>query len=180
MHRAHARPLRGAAAVDEGRIREEASMTHPERNRLLQCLGGFQPPRPRCRLEHARSQKDDIVLLCSDGLWAPLTQRQMLNALLSRKLKEAVPELVSLAEARAGRNATMSRSRHELGRGDEGAGRRARAETLPYYELPTDVQDMTATDPDFLRVPTTTSTRRSPRSRRRCARTALRADEGDR
>src|SRR4029077_18155588 len=24
--------------------------------------------------------------------------------------------------------------------------------TLPYYELPTDVQDLTATDPDFLRV----------------------------
>ena len=32
--------------VDEGRIREEALVSHPHRNQLLQCLGGFQPPRP--------------------------------------------------------------------------------------------------------------------------------------
>ena len=27
--------------IDEGRIREEAITSHPERNRLLQCLGGY-------------------------------------------------------------------------------------------------------------------------------------------
>ena len=31
--------------VDEGRIREEAVATHPERNRLMQCLGSAQPPK---------------------------------------------------------------------------------------------------------------------------------------
>jgi serine/threonine protein phosphatase PrpC len=87
--------------VDEGRIREEAAATHPHRNRLLQCLGGYQAPRIE-PVSSARLAKDDILLLCSDGFWGPLTQRQMMHALLSRPLPEALPELVSLAETCAG------------------------------------------------------------------------------
>jgi serine/threonine protein phosphatase PrpC len=87
--------------VDEGRIREEAAGTHPHRNRLLQCLGGYQPPRIE-PVSNARLTRDDILLLCSDGLWGPLTQRQLMHALLSRPLAEAVPELVALAETLAG------------------------------------------------------------------------------
>jgi serine/threonine protein phosphatase PrpC len=138
--------------VDEGRIREEALTTHPERNRLLQCLGGIQPPRPDVASRTAL-EKDDILLLCSDGFWGPLTQRQMLNALLARELKEAIPELVELAEARAG-NECDNVSVLAVGWGEE-LKQPAPAEgpsTLPYYELPTDVQDLTATDPDFLRT----------------------------
>jgi PPM family protein phosphatase len=87
--------------VDEGRIREEAAGTHPQRNRLLQCLGGFQIPRS----EPAASERlapEDIVLLCSDGFWGPLAPRQMMHALLSRPLGEALPELATLAESAAG------------------------------------------------------------------------------
>jgi serine/threonine protein phosphatase PrpC len=87
--------------VDEGRIREEAAGTHPHRNRLLQCLGGYQAP----RMEPVMSERlapEDIVLLCSDGFWGALTQRQFMHALLSRPLGEAIPELVALAEANAG------------------------------------------------------------------------------
>jgi PPM family protein phosphatase len=88
--------------VDEGRIREEAAATHPHRNRLLRCLGGYQTPRidPPAR---ARLAKDDIVLLCSDGFWGPLTQSQLAQALLTRPLGEAIPELVAEAESRGGR-----------------------------------------------------------------------------
>ncbi len=87
--------------VDEGRIREEAAGTHPYRNRLLQCLGGYQTPRIE-PVASARLAKDDILLLCSDGFWGPLTQRQLMHALLSRPLGEAIPELVALAETSAG------------------------------------------------------------------------------
>ena len=87
--------------VDEGRIREEAAGTHPHRNRLLACLGGYQTPRIE-PVASVRLAKDDILLLCSDGFWGPLTQRQMMHALLSRPLAEAVPELVALAETSAG------------------------------------------------------------------------------
>ena len=87
--------------VDEGRIREEAAATHPHRNRLLQCLGGFQIPRIE-PVASERLARDDIVLLCSDGFWGPLTQRQLLHSLLSRPLAEAIPELTALAESNAG------------------------------------------------------------------------------
>jgi PPM family protein phosphatase len=87
--------------VDEGRIREEAVATHPHRNRLLQCLGSYQSPSIDCGAS-ARLAQDDILLVCSDGFWGPLTQRQLMHALLSRPLPEAIPELVALAESCAG------------------------------------------------------------------------------
>ena len=87
--------------VDEGRIREEAAATHPHRNRLLQCLGGIQVPRIE-PVASERLARDDIVLLCSDGFWGPLSQRQLLHSLLSRPLGEAIPELMALAESTAG------------------------------------------------------------------------------
>ena len=87
--------------VDTGRIREEASFTHPERNRLLQCLGGYATPQP-APLARERLAEHDIVLLCSDGFWNPLTQRQLLHSLSARSLEAAIPELVELAQLRAG------------------------------------------------------------------------------
>ena len=89
--------------VDEGRIREEAAGTHPYRNRLLRCLGGYQAPHAETAAG-VRLAREDIVLLCSDGFWGPLTQRQLMHALLSQPLDEALPGLVRLAEASAGRD----------------------------------------------------------------------------
>jgi len=87
--------------VDAGRIREEAAAFHPERNRLLQCLGSDETPRPSTVMQ-APLQKGDVIVLSSDGFWAPLTQRQILHALLTRPLEDAIPELAAMAEQRAG------------------------------------------------------------------------------
>jgi serine/threonine protein phosphatase PrpC len=136
--------------VDEGRIREEAVASHPERNRLLQCLGGFQAPRFDGASE--RLAKDDIVLLCSDGLWGPLNQRQMLNALLTQKLDEAVAGLARLAETRAGSDCdntsviAMTWGEEQVRTADDGPA------TVPYNELATDVQAVTGADADYLRM----------------------------
>lgn len=135
--------------ADEGRIREEAITSHPDRNRLLQCLGGYQAPRPESAAK-ARLAKNDVLLLCSDGLWAPLTQRQLVHALLTRELKDAIPELVSLAELRAGRQCDNV-SVLAMAWGEDELAEKAPQPVLP-LELPTEVQDFTATDPDFLRM----------------------------
>jgi serine/threonine protein phosphatase PrpC len=124
--------------------------THPERNRILQCLGGMQPPRVDSGSE--RLAKSDILLLCSDGLWGPLTQRQMLNALLGRPLENAIATLVELAEMRAGADCDNT-SVIAINWGQEAVrlpedGPR----TVPYEELATDVRDFTATDLDYLRM----------------------------
>ncbi len=140
---------------NQGRIREEAMTTHPDRNRLLQCLGGYAAPRPD-PVERARLARDDVVMLCSDGLWGALTQRQMLHALLTMDLPEAASGLATLAEQRAGPqcdNVTVLAMRW----GEDEvmpaqAAPVAGPRTVPSYELPTDVQDFTATDPDFLRM----------------------------
>ncbi len=136
--------------IDQGRIREEASATHPDRNKLLQCLGSDTPPRLEPTAT-ARLSKDDIVLLCSDGLWGPLTQRQLLHAYMTADLPRASRDLITLAEARSGPQCdnvslvAMSWGEEEIAAADS-------PRTLPYSEMPTDVQDFTATDPDFLRM----------------------------
>jgi len=87
--------------VDEGRVREDAVATHPYRNRLLNCLGGYQTPRIE-PVVSTRLARGDILLLCSDGLWGPLSQDELVQTLISRPLEQAVPALVAAAEASAG------------------------------------------------------------------------------
>ena len=134
--------------VEQGRIREEAAMSHPERNRLLQCLGGYEVPRPEPAARE-RLEKGDVLLLCSDGFWGPLTQRQMLHALMARPLAEAIPELVALAEARAGPqcdNVTVL----AMTWAQEAVAEQAPA-AAP-HGVATVVKDFTATDPDFVHM----------------------------
>src|SRR5581483_915398 len=130
--------------VDTGRIREEASTTHPERNRLLQCLGGYTAPQPS-PLSREPLLEHDVVLLCSDGFWGPLTQRQLLHSLMARRFDEAIPELVELAQHRAGLdcdNISVLAMRW-------GEARAAAAVPEPERTL---VQDFTATDLDYRQV----------------------------
>ncbi len=139
--------------VDLGRIREEAVSSHPERNMLLQCLGGGRAPRvgpTAC----ARLSRDDIVLLCSDGFWGPLNQRQLLGTLAGKDLRQAVPELMSLAEMRAGHGCdNLSVVAVRWNEEALAASSAASPVTVPSYDLPTDVQDFSATDPDFANLP---------------------------
>lgn len=130
--------------VESGRIREEAMFTHPERNRLLQCLGGYESPRPEAP-NRERLAEHDIVLLCSDGFWNPLTQRQLLHLLTTRELEQAVAELVHLAEVRAGRDSdNISVVAMRWAQAASGAAAPEPERTI--------VQDLSATDPDYLRV----------------------------
>jgi len=131
--------------IDEGRIREEAVATHPERNRLLQCIGGYQAPRPD-PASNAPLEKGDVLVLCSDGLWGPLTQRHLIHALVSRPLEPAIAELVELAERRAGAHcdniSVVAMTWHEEGKIEE---------RTP-VGADTEIRDLTATDLDFMRM----------------------------
>jgi serine/threonine protein phosphatase PrpC len=136
--------------IDSGRIREEAAATHPDRNKLLQCLGGPRAPRVE-PTAHARLAQNDIVLLCSDGFWGPLTQRQLLMGLLGKEIKKSLPELVSLAETRAGPRcdnvSVLAIEWHETA-----VPAPVEPVTVPMDEAPTDVRDFSATDPDFMHM----------------------------
>lgn len=136
--------------VDEGRIREEAIPSHPDRNKLLQCLGGIQTPRIE-PASSARLAKNDVLLLCSDGLWGPLTQRQILGALLSKDLKSAVEDLSSLAVARAGADCDNVSALAVLWGEDEVAPI-TEPQTLPAHDLPTRPQDLGSAETAYLRM----------------------------
>ena len=87
------------------------------------------------------------MLLCSDGFWNPLTQRQLLHALMTRDLAAAVADLAELAERRAG----PSSDNVSVVAMSWGEGEAAAVGTQPEVEH-TQVQDLTATDLDYLRV----------------------------
>jgi PPM family protein phosphatase len=136
--------------IDSGRIREEAAATHPDRNKLLQCLGGPRAPRVE-PTAHARLSQSDLVLLCSDGFWGPLTQRQLLMGILGKDMKKALPELIGLAETRAGpRCDNVSVLAIEWL--DRAVPAPVEPETVPMDDMPTDVRDFSATEPDFLHM----------------------------
>jgi serine/threonine protein phosphatase PrpC len=136
--------------VDEGRLQADDMSSHPERNRLLQCLGGVNTPRVQ-PTAHALLDKDDVLLLCSDGVWGPLTERQILEGFAGAPLAEAVLRLASLAETQGGPGADNITAL-ALAWGEEMAAGREGPRTVPFAEMSTAVQDFGATDPDFLRM----------------------------
>ena len=135
--------------IDAGRIREEAAMTHPDKNKLLQCLGGPRAPRVE-PTAHARLAKDDLVLLCSDGFWGPLTQRQLLMGLIGKPIPRALPELIDLSETRAGPRCdnitVLAIEWHE-----KAVPPPVEPLTVPMEES-TEFKDFSATEPDFMRM----------------------------
>jgi len=90
--------------VDSGRIREEAVAAHPDRNKIFNCLGAHTPP--QVELSHKTVLRArDTLLLCSDGLWGPLSGKIIAGAVLANDIMRAVPELLTQAEQRAGKDA---------------------------------------------------------------------------
>jgi serine/threonine protein phosphatase PrpC len=87
--------------VDQGRVREEAVAAHPDRNKIFNCIGSTTLP----QLEQAKPtplRADDTLILCTDGFWGPLTGKLITGVLLKSDIMKGIPELLDLAEQRAG------------------------------------------------------------------------------
>jgi serine/threonine protein phosphatase PrpC len=90
------------ALIESGEISEAEAASHPRRNVVLQCLGGPLPPRTEPSTV-TRLRRGDVVLLCSDGFYGTLAPRDICGALAATSLQQALAELASAAEERAGR-----------------------------------------------------------------------------
>lgn len=88
--------------IDQGRVREEAYGAHPERNLIFSCLGSARAPRVDSSAA-VRLHAGDTLILCSDGLWSPLSSRIIGSAVQNKGIMQAVPKLLDEAERRAGR-----------------------------------------------------------------------------
>jgi serine/threonine protein phosphatase PrpC len=87
----------------KGVIAKHEMLTHPERNKIYNCIGG--DTEPRIELSGCRDiAEGDIVLLCTDGLWSLLEDEEMAAALQSGPVTDTVAALLDLAGTRAGQN----------------------------------------------------------------------------
>jgi serine/threonine protein phosphatase PrpC len=82
-----------------GRITERQAQGHPMRNYVECCIGG-DPALPEMTLSGRRAlQPNDVLMLCSDGLWSGLAEEQIasLSSDPQRDLREVLAELGELA-----------------------------------------------------------------------------------
>jgi len=91
--------------ADLGFITEEQMKTHPDRHRITNCLGGegemfFVETEPETDL-----RQGDVLLLCSDGLWGPLSSAEIAKALMVKPLHSALEELMEVSLYREGLSA---------------------------------------------------------------------------
>lgn len=90
--------------VDRGRADPLERDTHPDRNKLYNCLGASSVP--RIDLSHQSSlQPGDVLLLCSDGLWSMLPETEIVHQLSTSSVVDAIPTMVQSAVAIGGAQA---------------------------------------------------------------------------
>lgn len=106
--------------IAQGKVDPSERDTHPDRNKLFNCLGA--PNMPIVELSRRASlQAGDVILLCSDGLWSVLPDHVLAQQLHLNTVVRAVPELLASATAIAGKTsdnvtalAMMWESTHNL------------------------------------------------------------------
>lgn len=89
--------------IAQGRLPAWARLTHPDRNKLFNCLGAPGAP----RVDHERPAElkvGDQLLLCSDGLWGGIADHELAYRLCASGIDKAVPDLVESAAVAAGKN----------------------------------------------------------------------------
>ena len=82
--------------IAQGKADASERDTHPDRNKLFNCLGAPNPPIVEVS-RRASLQPGDVMLLCSDGLWGVLPDHVLAHKLQTSTIVRAVPELVSSA-----------------------------------------------------------------------------------
>jgi protein phosphatase len=104
-----------------GLIQPHEQETHPERNKVLNCLGS--PHEPTVEITaRARLQRGDVLVLCSDGFWSGIPEDGFAQAFAGAPVAQAVPGLVRRAVAANGRmadNATVVALAWESGESDD-------------------------------------------------------------
>ena len=88
--------------VESGMISREEAETHPQRNILTAALGTNpdlimdSPGRPE------PLRPEDVLLICSDGLWGQVRDPEILDAVENKSAEQAGRKLIELARERGG------------------------------------------------------------------------------
>lgn len=85
----------------EGVLTEAEMLTHPDKSRLLKCVGGPRDPSVSLGQETLLNP-GDVILLCTDGLWEALPQETIVGYLHKGELGDSVVDMLLAAEAARG------------------------------------------------------------------------------
>lgn len=88
--------------VKQGKITKEESWAHPQRNIVTSVIG--IGPLPECYQKKINLRNNDIVILCSDGLWDMLPDKEIENIVAKKNnnLQNLCQELVDAAKNAGG------------------------------------------------------------------------------
>jgi serine/threonine protein phosphatase PrpC len=91
------------ALIAQGKADPSERETHPDRNKLYNCLGA--PTIPIVEVSRrATMQAGDVMMLCSDGLWSMLPDTLLAQHFQNSTIVRAVPELIQHATGAAGKH----------------------------------------------------------------------------
>jgi len=87
--------------VDQGLIKPEEVLMHPDRNKIFSCLGGMAEP--VIDLSRRTPLLDgDLLVLCTDGLWSVYPHGEIATMLTSTPILTTAPQIMREAEERGG------------------------------------------------------------------------------
>lgn len=90
--------------IQQGLASPSELETHPDRNKLFNCLGS--PTTPSIELSRKMTlAPGDAIFLCSDGLWSAVPEEAIASTFGENTVMRAVPDLIYLALLRAGNEA---------------------------------------------------------------------------
>lgn len=88
--------------VESGIISPEEAEKHPQRNILTAALG----TNPELVMDSPRQpaplRPEDVLLICTDGLWGQVRDPEILDAVENKSAEQAGRELIELAKERGG------------------------------------------------------------------------------
>ncbi len=87
--------------IQRGELEEAGRERHPLRNYVSRSLGGDKRPPGITLSEPCALKSGDLLLLCSDGLWASTPEAHMAGLADARLLEQAAGELAVAAERAA-------------------------------------------------------------------------------
>ena len=88
--------------VEAGMLSPEDAEHHPQRNILTAALGTNPELIMDAPAQPEPLRPEDVLLLCSDGLWGQMRDAEILNAVEHKSAERASRELIELARDRGG------------------------------------------------------------------------------
>jgi len=85
----------------KGKLSKEEMENHPQRHLVTRCVGYQKHPPIPTISKKVDLEKYDMLMLCSDGLWGPLSEENIADTLTQNSLAEAVERMAYQAEFRS-------------------------------------------------------------------------------